>query len=193
MAFLSDTTNRKVDSTALEDLNYDEFLSEPEITEVASYEIPPPPGITVTVHLDSNPKMVLKTEHHQQLGDSFDYSNSDLHNVINIGHNAKIVIINKREDHDEVEAYSPTSNYRIPDIYRYNPRKRRRDKAAHPSQPKQSTIDSTHQKMHSKCFLHPKGKHSSFQCIILRKALGAPPLSANKDNKKDSQHEQNPL
>ena len=60
MTFLSDATNRKVDSTALEDLNYDEFLSEPEITEVASYEIPPPPGITVTVHLDSNPKMVLK-------------------------------------------------------------------------------------------------------------------------------------
>jgi len=96
MVFLSDTTNRKVDSTALEDLNYDEFLSEPEITEAASSEIPPPPGITVTVHLDSNPKMVLKTEHHQQLGDSFDYSNSDLHNVINIGSNAKIVIINNR-------------------------------------------------------------------------------------------------
>jgi len=114
---------------SLEDLNYDEFLSEPEITEVASSEIPPPPGITVTVHLDSNPKMVLKIEHHQQLGDSFDYSNSDLHNVINIGRNAKIVIINKREDHEEVEAYSPTSNYRIPDIYGYNPRKRRRDKA----------------------------------------------------------------
>ena len=67
--------------------------------------------------------MILKTEHHQQLGDSFDYSNSDLHNVINIGCNAKVVIINKREDHEEVEAYSPTSNFRIPDIYGYNPRK----------------------------------------------------------------------
>ena len=158
-----------------------------------SYEIPPPqPRITVTVHLDNNPKMILKTEHHQQLGDSFDYSNSDLHNVINIGRNAKTVIINKGEDHEEVEAYSPTSNYRIPDIYGYNPRKRRRDKAAPPSQPKQSTIDATHQKVHSKCFLHPKGKHLNFQCIILRKALGAPPLSTNKDNKKESQHEQNP-
>ena len=57
MAFLSDATNRKVDSTALEDLNYDEFLSEPEITEAAtaSHEIPPP-GITVTVHLDKTPR-----------------------------------------------------------------------------------------------------------------------------------------
>jgi hypothetical protein len=144
MAFLSDPMNRKCDSTALEDMDYDEFLSEPEITEAAaaSHENPPP-GITVTVHLDNNQKIILKTEHHQQLGDLFDYSNSDLYNVINIGYNAKIVVINKREDHEKVEAYSPTFNYRIPDIYRYNPRKRRRDKAAPPSQPKQSTIDST--------------------------------------------------
>jgi len=186
MVFLSDATNRKSDSTTLEDLDYDEFLSEPEITEAAaaSHEIPPP-GITVTVHLDNNPKMILKTEHQQQLGNSFDCFNNDLHNVIDIGHNARIVFINKREDHEEVESYSPTSNYQIPDIYGYNSRKRCRDKAAHPSQPKQSTTDSAHQKIHSKCFLHPKGKHSSFQCSTLRKALGAPPISANKDNKKE--------
>ena len=143
MAFLSDATNRRSDSTTPEDLDYDEFLSKLEISEAAaaSHENPPS-GITVTVHLDNNPKIILKTEHHQ-LGDLFDYSNSDLHNVINIGCHAKIVVINKREDHEEVEAYSPTSNYRIPDIYGYNPRKRRRDKAAPPSQPKQSTIDST--------------------------------------------------
>ena len=121
MAFLSDATNRRSDSTTPEDLDYDEFLSEPEITEAAtaSHENPSP-GITVTVHLYNNPKMILKTEHHQQLGDSFDYSNNDLHNVINIGCHAKTVIINKGEDHEVVEAYSPTSNYRIPDIYWYN-------------------------------------------------------------------------
>ena len=124
MVFLSDPTNRKSNSTSLEDLDYDEFLSEPEITEAAAAgHENPPPGNTVTVHLDNNLKMILKTEHHQQLGDSFDYSNSDLHNVINIGRNAKTVIINKREDHEEVEAYIPTSNYRIPDIDGYNPRK----------------------------------------------------------------------
>ena len=186
MAFLSNVVNRQDNSTTLEDLDYDEFLSEPETSEAAttSYEIPPPPpGITVTVHLDNNPKMILKTEHQQQLGNSFNHSNNDLHNVINIDHNARTVFISKREDHEEVEAYNPTSNYQIPDIYGYNSRKRHCDKATPPSQPKQSTTDSTHQKIHSKCFLHPKGKHSSFQCSTLRKALGAPPSSANNDNK----------
>jgi hypothetical protein len=122
------------------------------------------------------------TENHQQLGDSFDYSNSDLHNVINIGRNAKTVIIIKGEDQEEVEAYSPTSNYQLPDNYEYNSRKQHSDKAVPPPQPtKQSKIDSTHQKLHSRCFLYHKGKHSSFQCIILRKALGAPPPSADKN------------
>ena len=194
MAFLLDATNRRSDSTTLEDLDYDEFLSEPKIAEIAVANCEnPPPGITVTVHLDNNPKMIIKTEHHQQLGNSFDYSNNDLHNVINIGRNTKTVIINKREDHEEVKAYSPTSNYQIPDIYGYNSRIRRRNKAAPPSQPKQSMTDSTHQKIHSKCFLHPKGKHPSFQCSTLRRALGAPLSSANKDNKKESQHKQNPF
>ena len=193
MVILSDPTNQKANSTVLEDLDYDEFLFEIEVSEAAaaSYEIPPPAqGITVTVHLDSNPKKIFKTEHHQQLGDSFDYSNSDLHNVINIGRNAKIVIINNGEDHEEVEAYSPTSNFKIPDNYGYNSRKWSCIKAAPPSQPtKHSKIDSTHQKLQSRCFLHPKGKHLSFQCIILRKALRAPPPSTNKDKK--NQHEQN--
>ena len=191
MAILSDPSNRKANSTALEDLDYDDFLSGTEASKIvaANYEIPPPPtGITVTVHLDNNPKNILKIEHHQQLGDSFDYSNNDLHNVINIGRNAKIVIINKGEDQEEVEAYSPISNFKLPDNYEYNSRKQRSDRTIPPPQPtKQSKIDSTHQKLHSRCFLHPKGKHSSFQCIILRKALGAPPPSANKDNKKKSQ------
>jgi len=75
-----------------------------------SYEIPPPPlGIMVTVHLDNKLKKIqdqkrninLKIEYHQQLGDSFDYSNSDLHNVINIGRNAKTIIINKGEDQED--------------------------------------------------------------------------------------------
>ena len=57
----------------------------------------------------------------------------------------KTVIINKGEDHEEVEAYSPTSNYLLPDNYGYNSRKRCSDKAVPPPQPtKQSKIDSTH-------------------------------------------------
>jgi len=46
-----------------------------------------------------------------------------LHNVINIGRNAKTVIIIKGEDQEEVEAYSLTSNYQLPDNYEYNSRK----------------------------------------------------------------------
>ena len=45
MAILSDPTNRKANSTVLEDLDYDDFHSETEESEVvaASYKIPPPP------------------------------------------------------------------------------------------------------------------------------------------------------
>jgi hypothetical protein len=35
--------------------------------------------------------------------------------------------------------------------------------------------DRLYRKLHAQCFLHPKFKHSTFQCINLRKALGAPP------------------
>ena len=204
MAILSEPKDQKDNPTALEDLDYDDFLSDAEAAETTTinYEIPPPPpGITVTIHLDNKHNKLKKiqsqkrninltTKHHQQLGNSSDYSNSDLHNVINIGRNAKKVIINKGEDPEEVEAYNPTSNYRLPDNYEYNSRKRRSDRAVPPQPTKLSKIDSTHQKFHSRCFLHPKGKHSSFQCIILRKALGAPPPSADKDNKEKNQHEQ---
>jgi len=68
MAILSDQTNRKTNSMPLEDLDYDDFLSQAEASETvaASYKFPPsPPGITVTVHLDNNPKKIFKTEHHQ--------------------------------------------------------------------------------------------------------------------------------
>ena len=106
MAILSDPTNRKTNSTTMEDLDYDEFLSEMEANETAADHkiLSPPQGITITVHLDNNQKMIFKTEHHQQLGDLFDYSNSDLHNVVNFGRNAKTVIVNNSEDHEEVEA-----------------------------------------------------------------------------------------
>jgi len=139
MAIPSESEDRKENPTAREDLDYDNFLFDIEVAETTAinYEILPPPlGVTVTVYLDDNHdrptkthnqkrniKYNLMTEHHQQLGDSFDYSNSDLHNVFNIGRNAKTVIINRREDHEEFEAYSPTSNYRLPNNYEYNSQK----------------------------------------------------------------------
>ena len=138
MAILSEPKNRKDNSAEQADLDYDDFLHDEEAAEAAlSYEIPPsPPGVTVTVHLNDknhqlkeiySQKKITKhsfiSERRQQLGDSFDYSNSDLCNVINIGRNARTVIINRSKEHKEVEAYSPTSNYRLPDIHKYSSRK----------------------------------------------------------------------
>jgi len=205
MAILSEPNGRKDNPMALEDLDYDDFLFEAEAAKMLAinYEIPLPPlGITVTIHLDNKHNKLKKiqsqkrninltTKHHQQLGNSSDYSNSDLHNVINIGRNAKKVIINKGEDPEEVEAYNPTSNYRLPDNYEYNSRKRHNASSIPPPHPtKQSKIDSTHQKLHSRCFLHSKAKHTSFQCIILGRALGASPPPADKYTKEKNQTQQ---
>ena len=58
------------------------------------------------------------TERHKKhRGDSYDYSNSDLRNIINIGHDARNIINSKRWEREEIEAYSPISNYRIPKDY----------------------------------------------------------------------------
>jgi hypothetical protein len=65
----------------------------------------------------------LATERRQQLGDSSDYSNNGLRNVINIGRDARLVIINKRKEREEAEAYSPTSNYQLPKNCECNLRK----------------------------------------------------------------------
>jgi len=35
--------------------------------------------------------------------------------VINIGRDARNVIISRRKEREEIEAYSPSSNYRIPE------------------------------------------------------------------------------
>jgi hypothetical protein len=122
----------------------------------------------------------------QQIGDAFDYSNSDLRNVINIGRDARTVIISRRKERQEAEAYSPTSNYRIPDDYDQAPRKLghvnsitspSHIQAQNYSIPKQ---DSTYRKLHGQCPLHPKVKHSTFQCKTLRKALGATPPPDNE-------------
>jgi hypothetical protein len=49
-------------------------------------------------------KWSLTTDRRQQLDDSFDFSNYDLRNIINIGHDARTVIINRMKEHEEVEA-----------------------------------------------------------------------------------------
>ena len=49
----------------------------------------------------------------EQQGDDYNYSNSDLRNVNNISRDACNVIISKKKEREEIEAYNPSSNYRI--------------------------------------------------------------------------------
>ena len=56
----------------------------------------------------------LANSKQEQQGDNYDYSNCDLCNVINIGRDARNVIISRRKEHNEIEAYIPSSNYHIP-------------------------------------------------------------------------------
>jgi hypothetical protein len=62
----------------------------------------------------------------KQQGKNYDYSNSDLRNVINIGHDACNVIISRKKERKEIEAYSPSSNYHIPEDCLGSSKKRKR-------------------------------------------------------------------
>ena len=94
---------------------------------------PPPPVVTVTVQLDEQHPAEDLYERHRQLnqkrafrcqrlanslqeqqGDNYDYSICDLRSVINVGRDARNIIISRRKEWEEVETYSPSSNYHIP-------------------------------------------------------------------------------
>jgi hypothetical protein len=60
-------------------------------------------------------------EHHQP-NNLYDFSTTDLHNVINFGRDTPDVIIARQQERIEVEAYSPT-NYHIPLDYLSSTRK----------------------------------------------------------------------
>ena len=119
----------------------------------------------------------------EQQGDNYDYSNCDLRNVINVGRDARNVIISRRKEHEEIEAYSPSSNYRIPAKASAS-FKKRKSASTHP-QGKPCTHhhgetslggDKINKTLLRKCFMHPKSSHTIFECNSLRKALGAPLL-----------------
>ena len=121
--------------------DFDEYLSDnmettPTITEAQAtvkHDPPvPPPALIVTVQLEEqhlkedlyerrrllNQKRAFMCQHlancrQEQQGDNYDYSNCGLHNVINVGRDVRNVIISRRKEREEVEAYSPSSNYRI--------------------------------------------------------------------------------
>ena len=123
--------------------DFDEYLSNnmetttPMVTETQAatkQDLPAhPPALTVTVQLEEqhvaedlyehrrllNKKRAFRRQRlanrqQEQQGDNYDYSNSDLHNVINIGRDARNIIISRRKECEEIEAYNPSSNYCIP-------------------------------------------------------------------------------
>ena len=135
--------------------DYDEYLSDnmettpPVVTEVKAtvQQDPPvaPPAITVIVQLEEEPvaedlyerRRLLNQKRafrHQrvairrqeQQGDDYNYSNSDLRNVINISRDACNVIISRKKEREEIEAYSPSSNYHIPEDRLGSSKKRKR-------------------------------------------------------------------
>ena len=123
--------------------DFDEYLSDnmettlPTITEAQATTkqdpLAPPPAVTVTVQLEEqhpaedlyerrrllNQKRAFRRQRlannqQEQQGDNYDYSNCDLRNVINIGRDARNVIISRRKEREEIEAYSSSFNYLIP-------------------------------------------------------------------------------
>ena len=104
--------------------------------------------------------------------------------MINIGHDVLYVIISRKKEHEEIEAYSPSSNYRIP-TNGPGPFKKRKHVNAdfqgksrdqhHADAPIRG--DKINKMLERKCFMHPKISHTVFECNSLRKALGAPLLN----------------
>jgi hypothetical protein len=160
----------------------------------------PPPAVTVTIQLEEqhaiedlyehrrllNQKRAFRRQHLanrqlEQQGDNYDYSNSDLHNVINIGHDARNIIISRRKEHEEIEAYSPSSNYHIPAHASSSFKKRKLASTLPQGKPRTQRHGETSlgrdrikKMLLRKCFVHPKSSHMIFECNSLRKALGAP-------------------
>ena len=103
--------------------------------------------------------------------------------MINVGRDARNVIISRRKEREEIEAYSPSSNYRIPPIAsasfkKYKPVSTHpQGKSRTPHHGETSTGGARINKATLlQCFIHPKGSQTIFECDSLRKALGAPLL-----------------
>ena len=178
-------------------------ITEPQATTKQDSPAPPP-AVTVTVQLEEqhppedlyecrrllNQKRAFRHQRlannlQEQQGDNYDYSNCDLRNVINIGRDARNVIISRRKEREEVEAYSPSSNYRIPpkasaSFKKHKPATISTHSQGKPRTPHQGKSSQGGNRINKvllrKCFIHPKSSHMIFQCDSLRKALGAPLL-----------------
>ena len=103
--------------------------------------------------------------------------------MINVGRDARNVIISRRKECEEVEAYNPSSNYPIPPkasapFKKYKPiNTRPQGKPRTPHHGETSLGGARVNKvLLRKCFIHLKSSHTIFECDSLRKALGAPLL-----------------
>jgi hypothetical protein len=181
--------------------DYEEYLSNnmettpPVVTEVESTikqdPSAAPPAVTVTVQLEEpedlynqkrafrHQRVANRKQEHQ--GDNYDYSNSDLHNVINIARDARNVIISRKKECEEIEAYIPSSNCRIPAHASASFKKHKLASTLPQGKPRsqhngETSLggDKVNKALLRKCFMHPKCSHTVFECNSLRKALGAP-------------------
>ena len=102
--------------------------------------------------------------------------------MINIGR-ARNVIISRRKEHEEIEAYNPSSNFRIPAKTSAAFKKHKPASTLPQGKPRtqhhgETSLggDRINKTLLRKCFMHPKNSHTIFECNSLRKALGAPLL-----------------
>ena len=99
-------------------------ITEAQVTNKEDLPAPPsPPAVTVTVQLDKqhpaedlyerrrqlNQKRAFRRQRlanslQEQQGDNYDYSNCDLRSVINVGRDARNIIISRRKEREEVKA-----------------------------------------------------------------------------------------
>jgi hypothetical protein len=134
----------------------------------------------------------LERQQHQP-DNLYGFSTIDLHNIINIGGDARNIIIAQQQEHVKIEAYSPT-NYHIPQDYLSSTRKHKLDAPdATTKRPTRGKKTCTSQEcfaraLHRHCPWHPNSSHSAFDCHNLHKALGAPVLKSMK--KKDHEGRQ---
>jgi hypothetical protein len=122
-------------------------------------------------------------EQHQP-SNLYNFSTTNLRNVINVGRDAHNVIIARQQECIEVEAYSPT-NYHIPQEYLSSTWKHKLNSPdALDARMEQSDRGKTtlslqecfEKALHSYFPWHPSATHSAFKCYQLQRALGAPPF-----------------
>ena len=93
--------------------------------------------------------------------------------MINVGRDARNIIISRRKEREEVEAYIPSFNYHIPPrasapFKKHKPatistRPQGKPRTQHQAESSQSG-DRINKVLLRKCFIHPKSSHTIFQC-----------------------------